>query len=128
MAQRRSELGLPSDFAKKIADTLNWKLSIVEEMLDFAEDKEGYFWATLKPKKVLDKPDFIAVCRLTRDLGGEDYLKGAKAWRVPGAYAKKGPTVPEPKPSVQGTHSQPAYKAPGNAMPTVTSEIGRAHV
>lgn len=121
MAQRRSELALPADFAKKIADTLNWQLSVVDEMLDFSEDKDGYFWATLKPKKVLDKPDFIAVCRLTRDLGGEDYLKGAKAWKVPGAYVKKGPTASEQKPSGQAIDSQPAYKEPGNALPTVTS-------
>jgi ParB/RepB/Spo0J family partition protein len=116
-------LKIPSDFAKKIADTLNWQLSAVDEMLDFSEDKAGYFWAILKPKKVLDKPDFIAVCRLTRDLGGEDYLKGAKAWKVPGAYVKKGSTASEQKPSGHGIDSQPAYKEPGNALPTEPSSL-----
>jgi ParB family chromosome partitioning protein len=116
-----AKLDLPSDFAKKIADTLNWKLSVVDEMLDFTEDKDGYFWATLKPKKNFDKPDFIAVCRLTRDLGGEDYLKGAKAWKVPGAYVKKGPTASEEKPSGHGIDSQPAYKEPRNAIPITIS-------
>jgi ParB/RepB/Spo0J family partition protein len=119
-------LKIPSDFAKKIADTLNRKLTEIEETLDFHEDKDGYFWATLKPKKVLDKPDFIAVCRLTRDLGGEDYLKGAKAWRVPGALAKKGTPDRTPdtqKPSGHGIDSQPAYKEPGNALPTEPSSL-----
>jgi len=123
MSQHRSQLALPSDFAKKIADTLNWKLNVVEEMLDFTEDKEGYFWATLKPKKNFDKPDFIAVCSLTRDLGGEDYLKGAKAWKVPGAYVKKGPTASEEKPSGHGIDSQPAYKQPDNALPRTPSGL-----
>jgi ParB family chromosome partitioning protein len=126
VSQRRSELALPTDFAKKIADTLNWKLSVVDEMLDFSEDKEGYFWATLKPKKNFDKPDFIVVCRLTRDLGGEDYLKGAKAWKIPGPLAKKG--TPERTPDAQkplglGIDSQPTYKEPGNALPTGPSSL-----
>jgi ParB family chromosome partitioning protein len=121
VSQRQSELALPADFAKKIAETLNWKLGVVEETFNFNEDKDGYFWATLKPKKFLDKPDFQTMCRLARDLGGEDYLKGARAWRVPSAYAKKGPAGPQEKSSGQGTDTQPAYKEPGNAVPATPS-------
>jgi ParB family chromosome partitioning protein len=119
VAQHRTELKLPADFAKKIAETLNWKLEVVEDLLEFSEDKEGFFWAILRPKKNFDKPDFIAVCRLTRDLGGEDYLKGAKAWKVPGPMAKKGPTDPQEKPSGHGTDSQATYKDTGNAIPSI---------
>jgi ParB family chromosome partitioning protein len=90
---------LPADYAAKIAETLNWKLGQVAEILDFSEDKDGFFWAKLKPKKFLDKPDFQTVCRITRELGGEDYLQGARAWKVPGACVKKGPTGSQEKPS-----------------------------
>ena len=86
-------LQLPIDFSKKIADTFNWKLAVVEDFFEFSEDKEGFFWCKLKPKKFLDKPDFVALCRLTRDLGGEDFVKGAHGWKIPGPYAKK-PGIP----------------------------------
>jgi ParB family chromosome partitioning protein len=99
MSKPSASLGLPADYAAKIADRLNWKLAQVAETLEIEEQKDGYFYAKLKPKKFLDKPDFQALCRLTRDLGGEDYLAGAKAWRVPGAYVKKGPTSSQEKPS-----------------------------
>jgi len=88
-----TKLQLPTDFAKKIADTFNWKLAVVDDFFDFSEDKEGFFWCKLKPKKFLDKPDFVALCRLTRDLGGEDFVKGAHGWKIPGPYAKK-PGIP----------------------------------
>lgn len=123
MAQRQNDLKLPADYARKIAETFNWKLSIVDEMLEFTEDKEGYFWATLKPNKRFDKPDFVTMCRLTRDLGEEDFLKGARAWKVPGPMAKKGPTGPQEKPSGHGIDSQVAYKEPRNAIPTGPSGV-----
>jgi len=88
-------LKLPSDFAKKIAETFNWKVTTVEDTFDFSEDKEGFFWAKLKPKKFLDKPDFRTLCALTRDLGGEGYLQGARAWKIPGPFAKKAVTPPQ---------------------------------
>lgn len=82
-------INMPDEFAMKIADSLNWQLAAVQETFEFSEDKQGFFWAKLRPKTHLDKPDFIAVCKLTRDLGGEDYLQGARAWKVPGPLAKK---------------------------------------
>jgi ParB family chromosome partitioning protein len=85
-------LKLPSDFAKKIAETFNWKATAVEDTFDFSEDKDGFFWARLKPKKFLDKPDFKTLCTLTKDLGGEGYLQGARAWKIPGPFAKKNTT------------------------------------
>jgi hypothetical protein len=88
------KVNLPSDFAKAIADALGWKIAQVDNTFDFEEDKQGFFWAKLKPKKFLEKPDFRTVCALTRDLGGEGYLMGAKAWKVPGPYAKKEPVGP----------------------------------
>jgi ParB family chromosome partitioning protein len=91
----KMSMKLPSDFAKKIADTFNWKLAVVEDFFEFSEDKEGFFWCKLKPKKFLDKPDFVALCKLTKDLGGEDYLQGARAWKVPSAYAKKSGITPQ---------------------------------
>jgi ParB/RepB/Spo0J family partition protein len=92
-------LTLPSDFAVKIAELLNWKLAGVDEWFEFSEDKEGYFWAKLRPKKFLEKPDWLAVNKLTRDLGGEDFLDGGRAWKVPGSLAKK--------PSEHGIDSEP---------------------
>lgn len=101
-------LQLPADFAAKIAKALNWKLAAVQETFTFEEDKQGFFWAKLKPKLHLDKPDFIAVCKLTRDLGGEGYLQGARSWQIPGPMAKK--------PSGHGMDSEPTYKEARNAI------------
>jgi ParB/RepB/Spo0J family partition protein len=104
-----STLKLPSDFATKIAETINWKLAIIDDFFEISEDKEGYFWAKLRPKKFLDKPDFSALCKLTRTLGGEDYLQGARAWKIPGPYVKK-PAKPETaKPEAdKGPKKEPA--------------------
>jgi ParB family chromosome partitioning protein len=68
----------------------------VDQLFDFSEDKEGYFWAHLKPKQWLDKAQFKTMCALARDLGGEGYLKGAKAWKVPGPCVKKPDTTSTP--------------------------------
>lgn len=86
---------LPTEFATKIAEQLNWKLAAVQDFFDFTEDKTGFFWAKLKPKKFLEKPDFNAVCKLARTLGGEDYLQGARAWNIPGPLAKKKTEQPQ---------------------------------
>ena len=89
---------LPSDFAKKIAEALGMTEKWVQEWFDVEEDKQGYFVAKLKPKKFLDKKDqFRTMCALVRDLGGEEYLKGAMAWKVPGPYAKKPDTTSTPE-------------------------------
>jgi len=117
-------MSLPSDYAAKIAEALNWKLAAVQETFNFEEDKQGFFWAKLKPKMHLDTPDFRAVCKLTRELGGEDYLQGARSWQIPGAMAKIPSghgTDSQDKPSEQAMHSPATYKEPGKAMPTITS-------
>jgi ParB-like chromosome segregation protein Spo0J len=88
-------LKLPIDFAKKIADTLTVKAEVVEQLFDIEERKDGFFYAVLKPKQFLDKFQFRAMCRLVKDLGGQDYLQGAKAWAVPGPFAKKGGVTPQ---------------------------------
>lgn len=88
-------LKLPIEFAKKVADTFNWKLVVVDDFFDFSEDKEGFFWARLKLKKFLDKPDFRTMCALVRDLGGEDYLEGARAWKIAGPFVKKSGVTPQ---------------------------------
>ena len=82
-------LKLPSDFAKEIAQSLGMTEKWVDEWFDIEEDKQGYFIAKLKPKKFLEKEQFRTICALARDLGGEGYLQGAKAWSVPGPLAKK---------------------------------------
>jgi ParB family chromosome partitioning protein len=115
------KLQLPQDFAAKIADTLNWKLFQVTDTFEIEEGKDGYFYARLKPKKWLDKPDFKMLCTLVKDLGGDAYLEGAKCWRVPSAYVKKGPTGPQQKPSGHGIDSQGTYREPGNALPATPS-------
>jgi ParB/RepB/Spo0J family partition protein len=112
-----SDLKLPSDFAAKIAETLNWKLAQVTDTFEIEEGKDGYFYARLKPKKWLDKPDFKTLCVLVRDLGGEGYLEGMKCRKLAGPYAKKGPIGPQEKPSGHGIDSEPAHKGPGNAIP-----------
>jgi hypothetical protein len=55
-------LKLPSDFGNEISKALNWKLEQVAEWFTLEEDKEGYFWARLKPKKLLEKPEFKTMC------------------------------------------------------------------
>jgi ParB/RepB/Spo0J family partition protein len=107
-------LRLPSDFAKKVAESLGITARGVDQLFDFSEDKQGFFVARLKPQQFLDKKDqFRTMCALVRDLGGEEYLKGAMAWKVPEPYAKKGAE----KPSGQAMDSQRGYKEPGSALP-----------
>ena len=93
---------LPSDFAKEIAKSLGMMDKWVDEWFDIEEDKQGYFIAKLKPKKFLEKDQFRTICALVRDLGGEGYLQGMKAWKVPSPFAKK------PRPSdTTSTRSKP---------------------
>jgi len=90
-------LKLPSDFAKKISETLSMAAQSVEELFEIYEDKQGFFIAKLRPKQWLDKAQFKTMCALARDLGGEGYLQGAKAWVVPGPCAKKADTTSTPE-------------------------------
>jgi ParB family chromosome partitioning protein len=97
----------------------------VDQLFDFSEDKEGYFWARLKPKKFLEKPEFKTMCALARDLGGEDYLEGAMAWSIPGPCVKKPDTTSTPedarsKPS-EGPRPE-AKKEPSGVAPKVLTE------
>jgi len=80
------------DFSKKIAESLNMKVQQVDDLFNIGEDRNGYFVATLYPKKFLDKEQFKMMCGLVKDLGGEGYLQGAKSWMIPGPMAKKSPT------------------------------------
>jgi ParB family chromosome partitioning protein len=84
-----AKINLPSDFAKEIAQSLGMTEKWVDEWFDVEEDKQGYFVAKLKPKKWLEKDQFRTMCTLVRDIGGEGYLEGMKAWRMPGPLAKK---------------------------------------
>jgi ParB family chromosome partitioning protein len=102
------KIDLPSGFAKKIAEALGMTDKWVDEWFEIDEDKQGYFIAKLKPKKFLEKDQFRTLCALARDLGGEGYLQGAKAWLVPGPLAKK--SLPQPD-----TTSTPSARAPMDA-------------
>lgn len=82
----------PVEFAEKIVESLAIKAEEVGDLFNIDEDKEGYFVATLCPRKFLNKDQFRVMCGLVKDLGGEGYLQGAKAWKVPGPMAKKSPT------------------------------------
>lgn len=104
---------LPSDFATKISESLTITPLAVADLFEIEEDKQGFFVAKLKPQQFLEKMQFRTMCTLVRDLGGEDYLEGAKAWKVPGPFAKKGAE----KPSGQAMDRQATYKEPGNAVP-----------
>jgi hypothetical protein len=86
-----SGVGTPLEFAEKIGQSLSLKTEQIDELLLIDEDKEGYFVATLYPKKFLNKEQFRMICGLVKDLGGEGYLQGAKAWKVPGPMAKTSP-------------------------------------
>jgi ParB family chromosome partitioning protein len=60
----------------------------------------------------LEKDQFRTLCALARDLGGEGYLQGAKAWQVPGPLAKKSlpqqDTTSTPSPTDARSMPQPA--------------------
>lgn len=90
-------LETPMAFTEKIAETLGVKIAVVDELFNIDEDRNGYFVAKLNPKKFLDKAQFRALCTLVKDLKGEDYLEGAKAWKVPGPLAKvpRGSSTPK---------------------------------
>jgi len=110
-------LKLPRDFAKKIGEVLCVQEQGVAMLFEVEEDKMGYFVARLKPKQFLDKDKFRTMCALARDLGGEGYIEGAKAWKVPGPFAKKFSEVP----SGQETNFLASHKAPGSTLPKETS-------
>ena len=115
---------LPSDFGNEISKALNWKLEQVLEWFTLEEDKEGYFWARLKPKKFLEKPEFKTMCALARDLGGEDYLEGAMAWSIPGPCVKKPDTTSTPAEDARGKESPKVEtrKEPSGVAPKVLTE------
>jgi ParB family chromosome partitioning protein len=124
-------LKLPSDFGNEISKALNWKLEQVAEWFTLEEDKEGYFWARLKPKKFLEKPEFKTMCALARDLGGEGYLEGAKAWAVPGPCAKKADTTSTPEDARGKPSAGPrpeAEKEPSGVKPNILSDDKRKPV
>jgi hypothetical protein len=100
------------DFSKKIAEALNVKLSVVEEYFDVDEDKQGFFYAKLKPKKFLDKFQFRTLCDLARKHGGEGYVEGAKAWKVPSPLPKV-PSGVTPN-VIKDDKSKPPLFAPTN--------------
>ncbi|MCJ7559747.1 ParB N-terminal domain-containing protein, partial [Candidatus Bathyarchaeota archaeon] len=111
-------LKLPIDFAKKIGEVLVISEQGVDQLFEVEEDKAGFFVAKLKPRQFLEKEQFKTMCALVRDLGGEGYLQGAKAWRIPGPFVKKSSEVP----SGQETDFLATHKAPG-AVPRVLSGV-----
>ena len=115
---------LPSDFAEKISETLSIAAQSVEELFEIYEDKEGFFIAKLRPKQWLDKAQFKTMCALARDLGGEGYLQGAKAWKVPGPCVKKPDTTSTPVEDARGKESPKAEtrKEPSGVAPKVLTE------
>lgn len=110
---------MPSDFAKKIRESLGVTEEGVDQLFEVGEDKQGFFIAKLKPKQYLETAQFKTMCALARDLGGEGYLQGAKAWSVPGPLAKK--------PSVAGDAQEPgvpvakAERGPSGVTPECVS-------
>ena len=116
-------LKLPNDFAKKISETLGVDAKHVDEFFDISEEKDGFFVAKLRPGKFLEKEQFKAMCALARDLGGEGYIQGAKAWKVPGPFAKKTSGQVVGSNPGRGIDSQPTYKEPRNAIPTAPSGV-----
>ena len=109
-------LKLPSDFAMKIAQALGMTEKWVDEWFDIEEDKQGYFVAKLKAKKFLERDQFRTLCALTRDLGGEGYLQGAKAWAVPGPLAKK-PLPPASKDVCRDVHAEGTPQSTSGVAP-----------
>jgi ParB/RepB/Spo0J family partition protein len=108
-------LKLPIDFAKKIGEVLCVQDQGVDMLFEFSEDRAGYFVAKLKHGQFLDREKFRTMCTLARDLGGEGYIEGAKAWKIPGPYAKsRSPSVPE-------TDFLASHKAPEKAIPAEPS-------
>lgn len=106
---------LPSDFAQKISEVLDFKESVIPEWFDVGEDKDGWFFARLQPKKWLSDLQFKAMCALVRDFNGE-YVKGQKLFKVPGLCAKK--------PQTQNTTSTPSPMEPrSKTEPTVAPHV-----
>jgi ParB family chromosome partitioning protein len=110
---------LPSDFARSIGESLAITPLAVETLFTVEEDKEGFFVARLKPQHFLENMQFRTMCQLVRDLGGKDYLEGAKCWKVPGPLAKK----EGERPSGHGMDSESSYKKPWSEIPTGPSGV-----
>ena len=105
---------LPSDFSKKISEALGLSDESVGKLFNVEEDKAGFFVARLNPKQFLEKDQFKTMCALARDLGGEGYVEGAKAWKVPGPFAKKPSEV---TPVGRAMDFLASHKAPDDAVP-----------
>lgn len=88
-----SNVETPLEFAEKISQSLGLKPEEVDDLFNIDEDRDGYFVASLYPKKFLNKEQFKMMCALVKDLKGEGYLQGAKSWKIMGPMAKKSPTV-----------------------------------
>jgi len=52
----------------------------VGDYFEVGEDK-GWFCARKHPKKWFERNEFVAMCALTRDFGG-DYVKQQQMWRI----------------------------------------------
>jgi len=125
-----SGVGTPLEFAEKISRSLNLKPEEVDDLFTIDEDKNGYFVATLYPKKFLNKEQFKMMCGLVKDLNGEAYLQGAKSWMIAGPMAKKSPIpIQEEIPKgVVGSDEDYDLKASvqkvGHLYPVLTDSFG----
>ena len=118
-------LKLPSDWMKRIAETLNISEKKVEDYFEIGEDKQGYFYAKRKKSKWLEQTEFKTMCSLSRDYNGE-YIKEQQLWRVPGPFAKKTkqPTTGTPVvESPQAKGSQDKAESPKEPQKVEKSQI-----
>jgi ParB family chromosome partitioning protein len=110
---------LPSDFARKVADALGWKVDVANQWFEFEETKEGFFTAKLRKGMFLQTPDFRRMCEFVeKQLSGEPYSRGTNTWRIPGPLAKKPGATSKPS---EGPRPE-AKKEPSGVAPKVLTE------
>ena len=76
------------DFAKGISGALSIQEKEVAEYFEMGTDEKGWFYARKLPKKWLERSQFVAMCALAKDFGG-DYVKAQQLWRVPRPLVNK---------------------------------------
>jgi len=82
----------------------------VKDYFEVGTDPQGRFYARRNPKKWLERGQFVAMCTLAKDFGGE-YVKLEQTWRIPGLGKEPRKEQGAPQPGVSVPTAAPVSSA-----------------
>jgi len=103
------------DFAKGISGALSIQEKEVAEYFEMGMDNQGWFYARKLPKKWLERSQFVAMCALAKDFGG-DYVKAQQLWRVPGPLVNKDQLPAAPQQASTATPTPSSSEEPDHIV------------